>query len=199
MKTVYWPRSGSAPLTTDHWDPYLETNFTPQVKTMSQKVTKISKSQISHKTNVSCLTLSLEFVFVHWVVWSYFQEAIVNVRSKKVKQSSFEFQRDLPFLLRSFIGQIKMTSEGSKKSKWRHSRTREVFTNNFWDNRARAKPTAPLRSSRWYASECVYHDLIRSMSLVDLRSRDLYVTSRSKCNHSMCVDELNTMRPCTVL
>ena len=52
------------------------------------------------------------------------------------------------------------------------------------------------------ASEYVYDDLIRSSSLVDLRSRDINATSRSKCMyvyHSMRLDELNTMRPCKVL
>ena len=79
------------------------------------------------------------------------------------------------------LGQVKMTSRGSKKSKWRLLRTRKLFANNLWTNRARAKLTAPSGSSRWYASKYTYHDLIRSKSRGDLRSRDLNVTSRSKC------------------
>ena len=54
-----------------------------------------------------------------------------------------------------------MTSQGSTKSKWRLLRAREFLANNFWTKWARAKLTAPSRSSRWYASEYVYHDLIR--------------------------------------
>ena len=95
-------------------------------------------------------------------------------------------------------GQVKNDVTGEKKSKWRYLRTSEFFSNNFWTNWARAKLRAPSRSSR-YASKYVYNDLIRSRSSVDLRSRDLYVNSRSKWNHLILIDELNTMRPCTVL
>ena len=53
----------------------------------------------------------------------------------------------LQFLLRSFLGQVKMTSQGSTNSKWRHLRTREFFfANNLWTNWARAKLPAPSKS-----------------------------------------------------
>ena len=52
--------------------------------------------------------------------------------------------------------------------------------NKFWTNWARAKLTAPLSPLVKCASEYVYHDLTRSSSSVDLRSRDLYVTSGSE-------------------
>ena len=67
-----------------------------------------------------------------------------------------------------------MTSQGSKKSKGRLLKEREFFfANNFWANWVRAKLRAQSRSSRWYASKYAYHDLIRSRSRGDLRSRDL--------------------------
>ena len=89
--------------------------------------------------------------------------------------------RALQFLLRSFLGQGKMTSQGSKSQNGGTSEQGSLFFNNFWTNWARAKPASPSGSSRWYTSEYVYHDLIRSRSSGDLRSRDLYMTLRSKC------------------
>ena len=58
-----------------------------------------------------------------------------------------------------------------QKMKMAALESKGVFANNFWTNWVRAKLSAPSRSSRWYASKYVYHDLIRLRLRGDLRSR----------------------------
>ena len=54
-----------------------------KIKSRSQKVTRISKPQIGHATHICWSTLAKDFNYcVHCIVWNYFQQFLVKVRSR---------------------------------------------------------------------------------------------------------------------